>query len=125
MHELSIAHGIVESVEDALRGGVAGGGQARVTRVLARVGALGGVVPDALASAWEVASAGTSLDGAALDIELVPAAVYCDACDRIRELDDPTDLRCPACGILTPDLRRGRELEVHAIEVDDPVPETP
>ena len=119
MHELSIAQGIVDAVVEALPGA-----EARVTRVFARVGALSGVVPEALAFAWDVATRGSPIAGALLEVERVPASVYCDACDRVQPLEDPTDLRCPRCGILTPDLRAGRELEIHAFELDDAVEET-
>ena len=61
MHELAIAESVVSKVLER-----AGG---RVTVVRLRVGCLSGVVPDALMFCFELAAAGTTLEGAALEIE--------------------------------------------------------
>lgn len=120
MHELSVAHGIVEVVTGAARP-LAPGPRARVTAVRVRVGALAGVVPEALAFCFDVAAAGTLLDGAALAIEPVPATVWCPACAATAPLADPTRLACPGCGRPTGALRGGRELEVADFTLDDGV----
>ena len=67
MHELSIAVAIVESAEEeAQRHGE------RVDAVYVKVGALSGVVKDALLFSWDLACADTSLAGARLEIEEIP-----------------------------------------------------
>ena len=65
MHELSIALRIVELVEDQLAGEPPG---AVVCAVDIRIGDLSSVVPEALQFAWEPATEGTRLQGAALRI---------------------------------------------------------
>ena len=50
----------------------------RVLTVTIRVGHLRQVVPDAMTFAWEMLTTTTSLDGARLEIEHVPATVACD-----------------------------------------------
>jgi len=62
MHELSIAMSLIEGVEEAR-------GDARVRVVYVRVGSLSGVVKEALAPAFEMACAGTDLEGAELRVE--------------------------------------------------------
>lgn len=113
MHELSVANAIVESIggHDALAGG------ARVVAVTVRVGALSGVVPAALAFAWGPATDGTFAAGSRLDIEEVPLAVWCPACEAERELLAWARLVCPACGAAAPEVVRGRELEILSMEL--------
>ena len=126
MHELSIAQSLIELVEDELAGRAAAESRgtglpacARVGRVTVRVGPLSGVVPEALASAWSVASLrSVVVRGAGLTIDRQPAVVWCPRCAAERELPDPPQrMRCPACGGPTPELRSGRELELTSIEV--------
>jgi hydrogenase nickel incorporation protein HypA/HybF len=112
MHELSIALSILEVVEEeaARHGG-------RVAAVHLRLGPLSGVVRAALVSAYDLAREDTSLAQAELVIEEVPVAVYCPACDAERAPVSVWELRCAACGAPTPEVVRGRELEVVALEV--------
>jgi hydrogenase nickel incorporation protein HypA/HybF len=112
MHELSIAMNVIAIAE---REGAAAGG--RIAAVHVQVGALSGVVREALAFSWEVASADSSVAGARLLIEEVPVSVYCDACVTEQTLPAAQPLICPQCGAATPDIRRGRELQVVSLEI--------
>jgi hydrogenase nickel incorporation protein HypA/HybF len=113
MHELSIALGIVDvAAEEAARR--AGG---RVAAVHLRLGRLSGVVPDALRSAFELARENSPLAAAELVIEEVPVAAHCPACAAERAVPFP-ELVCPTCGTPTPEVVRGRELEVVALEIE-------
>jgi hydrogenase nickel incorporation protein HypA/HybF len=113
VHELSIAVSIVElAQEEAQRRGV------RVTAVYLKLGALSGVVREALEGSFELAAAGTPLAGSRLVIEEQPVIVYCPACDRERVLASIQSFRCPDCGAATADVRHGRDLQVTALEVD-------
>lgn len=113
MHELSLAHGIVETANRAL----ADSPGVRVSTVRLRVGRLSGVEPGALHFCYEVASAGTALEGSRLVIEEVPVAVWCPHCAREVELAGVQRFRCPDCDTPSGDVRRGKEIEVHALEV--------
>ena len=114
MHELSIALGIVEAAqEEAERL------HARVSAVHLRVGALSGVVPEALLSSYEMACADTPLAGSRLVIEKVPVIVYCPTCQAPRELDSIQLFCCSQCGTLTGDVRQGKELDLVSLEVDE------
>jgi hydrogenase nickel incorporation protein HypA/HybF len=112
VHELSIAQSIIDIAEDyAQQEG------ARAVRMIGlRVGALSGVVPEALEFAFSVAKMGTLAQGAGLEVEHVSLVGYCAACDREFETDGPFAL-CPACGEPSAEIRRGEELDVLYLEV--------
>ncbi|MDQ6824796.1 MAG: hydrogenase maturation nickel metallochaperone HypA [Candidatus Eremiobacteraeota bacterium] len=113
MHEISIAVDLIESVSKQAEAR----GIDRVQAVRIRVGALTGVVKDSLLFAWDVATAGTLVEGAALKIDDVPLVVYCPVCRTERILKGIPTFECPECGTPTPEIRRGRELELIGVEV--------
>ena len=115
MHELSIAVNLVDAVaRQAEREG-----STRVRTVFVRIGALSGVVREALEFSFDVATEGTLVQDAVLDVEEVPVVVFCPQCREEQQLADPFVLRCPVCSTPTSDVRQGRELEITAIEVED------
>jgi len=113
VHELSIAHALVECITEE----AAHRGAERVISVSVRIGALSGVVKEALAFSFEVAALGTPAEGASLVVEDVPATVFCPTCCAERALPTIQDLRCPVCGTVTPEIRGGRELELTTMEI--------
>ena len=99
----------------ALDQAVASGGS-RIHQLRLRVGELSGVVPDALQFAFDVVCRGTMAEGARLEIESVPTAGWCPACEQ--EFDCANfSYECPNCHRLTSELRRGRELELTSVEI--------
>ncbi len=116
MHELSVAHAIVTTVVEALPAE-----PPRVNEVRVRIGALSGVVPDALQFAYEVAADSTPLADAVLMIERVPVTVHCSSCERDTTLEGTTGFACSQCGQPTADIIAGKELEVTQIVLDEPV----
>jgi len=121
MHELSIVASIVEAVTESASAYPG----ARVTEVRLRVGALASVVEDSLEFCWELATEGSPLAGAALVITRLPVIVRCDACGVDAEIEGVQSFRCPRCGEPAADLRQGRELEIEAIEIEEPEPKEP
>lgn len=115
MHELSIAVSLVEIASEE----IARLGAARATAVHVRVGALAGVMKDALIFSFDAAAAGTPLEGARLTIEEVPVIVWCAACDAERALASIACRRCPICSSVTPEIVRGEEIDLMALEVVD------
>jgi hydrogenase nickel incorporation protein HypA/HybF len=115
MHELSIAYQLVEIAANAAQTA----GASRVAVVRLRLGALSGVVKDALLFSYDIATADTLLEGSRLEIEEVPLAIYCPTCDQIRTLDTIQSLRCPVCDQPSGNIRQGRELEIISIEISD------
>ena len=114
MHELSIAMGIVEAaVDEAKQRNV------QVSAVHLRLGALSGVVKDALLFCYEVACQDTPLQGSRLVVEEVPVAVFCPQCNEKRVIESLQSFTCPQCGAPAGNVLQGRELEVFALEVEE------
>lgn len=82
-----------------------------------KLGQLSGVVKEALLFSWEVACEGSPLAGSRLVIEDVPVVVRCPECQIERLLPSIQSFQCPVCHTPTPDVIRGRELEVVALEI--------
>jgi hydrogenase nickel incorporation protein HypB len=117
MHELSIAHAVVTTVTEALPDP-----DARVSEVRLRIGRLSGVVPQALHFAYDVATAGTALEGSALSIVDMPVVINCPTCGE-QELPGIRDFTCPVCGQPCGDVVGGKELEVADVTFHTPDPE--
>ncbi len=118
MHELSIAQGMVVAACEALERCESPG--SRVRSILVRIGALSGVVAEALEFCYGLTVEGTPLAGSRLVVEEQPVVVYCARCREERTLGDPWRFRCPICDTPTPDLIHGRELELISLELIDP-----
>lgn len=117
MHEMSIALAVIEQVEAA----AARSGERAALTVRLRVGELAGVVPDALAFAFEVARAETVLCDAELVVESVPGRARCAGCAVEWAVGVPPDLCCPTCAGATAELLCGRELQIVDVCWADPV----
>ena len=114
MHELSIAMGIVNAAsEEAQNRSV------QVSAVHLRLGALSGVVKEALLFSYEVACQGTPLQGSQLIVEDVPVVVFCASCQKECPLPSVQLFVCPECGTPTMDVRQGKEIQVFALEVQE------
>ncbi len=108
MHELSIAESVIDAVLERT-------GDEKVTVVRVAVGKLAGVVPDALLFCFELAAAGTALEGAVLEIVELSGRAHCRSCDQDFQKDDLI-LLCE-CGSADVDVVAGRELSVTSVEV--------
>ncbi|HTL31222.1 MAG TPA: hydrogenase maturation nickel metallochaperone HypA [Tepidisphaeraceae bacterium] len=115
MHELSIALSIIDVATEELERQ----GGARIDAVHLKLGALSGVVKEALLSAWELACEHSPLAGSRLVIEDVPIEIFCPTCGCEREIESIQEMRCRACGTLSGQVVQGRELEVTALEICD------
>ena len=108
MHELAIAESVIEAVLERT-------GDKQVTCVRLTVGRLAGVVPDALAFCFELAAAGTALEGAELEMVHLSGRAHCRSCDQDFRKDDLV-LLCQ-CGSADVEVVAGRELSVTSVEV--------
>jgi hydrogenase nickel incorporation protein HypA/HybF len=115
MHELSIALSILDGVEEKM----ASYSGTRLEAVLVRVGALSGVVPEALLSAYELASSETEFAGSHLLIEQAPVLIYCARCGTEQPVVSQQYMSCRICGTPSADVRSGMELEVFGLQVVD------
>ena len=114
MHELSIVQGMIAAATEAAEKEHA----TQVKTLTLRLGALAGVVEDALQFCYEVATKETLLEGSTLVIHRLPVVIYCATCQQERELPGIQSYRCPVCQTPTFDLRQGKELEIESLEIE-------
>jgi hydrogenase nickel incorporation protein HypA/HybF len=117
MHELSIAMSLVDIATEEIEKL----GDVHIDAMHVRLGPLSGVVEDALRFSFDLVAQGTSVQGARLEIEHVVLSVHCTECDTTRYPASVQHLRCPVCDAPTPDIVRGKDLELFALEVRDGV----
>jgi hydrogenase nickel incorporation protein HypA/HybF len=111
MHELAIAESVVAIAQHHARG-------RRVTRVEVTAGHLRQVVPAALEFAFELVAEGTSLGGAELVIQEVPASGRCRSCGAESQFDG-FPLTCGICGGWDVEVTAGEELRVESLELEE------
>jgi hydrogenase nickel incorporation protein HypA/HybF len=111
VHELAIAGSVVRIAERHADG-------RRVTKVSLKVGHLRQVVPSALAFSFELVAQQTTVEGAELVLEEVPATGKCCACGSESRLES-FPLQCKACGGFDLKIVAGEELYVESLEIED------
>ncbi len=110
MHELSICRNIVAIVSDAAKA-------RRVRRVTLEVGKLSGAMADAIAFSFDIATQGTVLEGAALEIKEVEGRARCEDCGA--EFSVATLFDACACGSHRVERIAGEELNVKSMELEE------
>lgn len=113
MHEVSVALSLLEGVESTAREQ----GIDRVSAVHVRIGALSGIMREALTFSWDVVTAETICEGSRLQVEEVPLVVYCERCGQERAPRPGSGLVCPECYAVAPRILSGREMQLVAMEV--------
>jgi hydrogenase nickel incorporation protein HypA/HybF len=113
MHEMSLAEGILEIVEDAARIHNAG----RVGAVWLEIGTLAQVERDALRFCFDAVTRGGVADGARLEIIDTPGVAWCMPCgDRVPV--EAIGSACPRCGSYQLQVVAGNDLRVKEIAID-------
>lgn len=115
MHELALARSLIELVDDY----AAQQGSREVRRIHVRLGQLSAMTR-ALYFCFGSASRGTRCEGALLDIEEVALTVRCRGCKAVKAPSGRYNFRCPDCGLPTPEVVTGREMQLTAIELGPP-----
>jgi hydrogenase nickel incorporation protein HypA/HybF len=115
VHELSLALGIVRTVEEF----AATRGFDRVDAVTLQIGELSGIDKGALSFAWDLATDGSVAAGSRLEFRNVDLRVRCPKCGLERHPLNMFELACPVCPDVAPEILSGRELHVVAVEVPD------
>lgn len=113
MHELGITQSIVDIAERTAREH----GCKKVTSVTVEIGALSGVIPDAVEFCFEACSKDSLLDGARLVIEAIPGLGRCPECCQEQAIDQHS-FACESCGALGLERLQGEELRIKELEVD-------
>ena len=113
MHELSLTQNIVDlAIEHAARENAA-----RVLSITLEIGALSGVVAEAVEFAFDVCSKGTLAEGAQLEIRHITGRGRCLDCHKEAEISNLTHL-CPHCGSLALKTVQGQEMKFTEMEID-------
>lgn len=91
----------------------------QVSAVHLRLGALSGVVKEALLGSFEMACEDTPLKGARLVIEELPVLIFCRTCEAQRPISSVQLFCCAECGAPSGEVVQGKELEVVALEIEE------
>jgi hydrogenase nickel incorporation protein HypA/HybF len=115
MHETALALSILDIVVSKCN--EAGG--RTVDSVRLRIGRAAGVMPEALAFAFDAAKATTVAERAQLVIEPVPVGGVCNECKKEFSVDDVQYVfACPLCGARSFEIKNGREMEIVDMEIN-------
>ncbi len=108
MHELGITQNIVAIVSERA-------GEQKVTRVKLEIGTLSAIVPDAIRFCFDLCAQGTSLEGAALEIDEIAGRGKCKGCGE----EMPLSLLAGICQCGSRDIIcvAGQELNIKEMEV--------
>jgi hydrogenase nickel incorporation protein HypA/HybF len=112
MHEMSLAEGVLELIEDAARK------QAftKVATVWLEIGQLAGVEVEAMRFCFDAVSRGSVAEGARLEIIATPGAGWCLQCAASVALSEVYAC-CPQCGAAPVRVTGGTEMRVKELEV--------
>ncbi len=113
MHEMSLAEGVLQLVEEtAVRESAR-----RVRLVVLEIGRLSSVEPEALRFCFEAVTRGSIVQGATLEIVDVPGAGWCPSCG----VTVPMEMlygACPQCGGYQVQPTAGMEMRVREVEIE-------
>lgn len=113
MHEMSLAEGVLQLVEETARRE----GAARVKTVVLEIGRLSSVEPEALKFCFEAVTRGSMAAGAELAVIDVPGAGWCMPCSATVALQEVFGA-CPQCGSHQVQPTGGTEMRVKEIEIE-------
>ncbi len=113
MHEVSIMEETLDIAIDQTKNQ----GAKQIYHLKMRIGAVSGVVPEALTFAFDVVADNTIAQGAKLEIEIVPVQCYCSHCQQNFYPSDLVVYECPQCGQFSYKIITGKEIELTSLEV--------
>lgn len=113
MHEMSLAEGVLQLVEETAAREAA----RRVKTVVLEIGRLSAVEPEALAFCFEAVTLGGIAEGAHLEIVDVPGAGWCLPCGMTVPISERFGA-CPQCGSYQVQATEGTEMRVREIEIE-------
>lgn len=112
MHEMSLAEGVLQLIEDAARQQ----SFSRVTAVWLEIGQLAGVEVEAMRFCFDAVVRDSIADGARLEIVSSPGSGWCMQCSQTVALAE-TFGACPLCGSHQVQVTGGTEMRVKELEV--------
>jgi hydrogenase nickel incorporation protein HypA/HybF len=113
MHEMSLAEGIVQLVEDTVRAD----GCTKVKAVWLEIGQLAAVEKEALRFCFDAVTRDTVAEGARLEIIETPGQGWCMKCEGNVSVTALYEA-CPVCGSYQIQVTGGSEMRVKELEVE-------
>ncbi len=113
MHELSVVANLFEILEENVK---EQNGK-RIIFVKLRIGALSGVVPELLATAFDIYRKDTIASEAELEITKVPLKVQCKECQEVMVKDDFIFI-CDHCGSTNLKTLEGTEMILEKMDIE-------
>ena len=113
MHEMALAEGILQLVEETAQRERA----QRVKLVVLEIGQLSTVEPESLKFCFDAITRGSIANGAKLEIVDVPGAGWCMECADTVSMTELLSA-CPQCGSYQLQATGGTEMRVREIEID-------
>ena len=113
MHEMSLAEGILQIVEEAAQAE----GSSKVKAVWLEIGQLASVEVEALRFCFDAVTRDSVASEARLEIVEIPGQGWCMQCSRnvpVAALYDP----CPICGSHQIQVTGGEEMRVRELEIE-------
>lgn len=112
MHEMSLAEGILQLVEETARREQA----AQIKTIFVEIGRLSCVEPEALKFCFDSVSRGSMAEGARLEIIDIEGRARCSGCGENVSMQESYDA-CPLCGHHPLQALSGTEMRVKEIEI--------
>jgi hydrogenase nickel incorporation protein HypA/HybF len=112
MHEMSLAEGVLQLIEDAARAQEF----SRVTTVWLEIGQLSGVEVEAMKFCFDAVIRDSIADGARLEIIATPGTGWCMQCSQTVPMQEVFG-ECPQCGSHQMQVTGGTEMRVKELEV--------
>jgi hydrogenase nickel incorporation protein HypA/HybF len=113
MHEMSMAEGVLQLIEDAARKDQF----TKVKTVWLEIGQLSGVEPEAMAFCFDAVMRDSVAAGARLEIITVPGVGWCMACAKSVPMTEVFG-ECPQCRGYQMQVTGGTEMRVKELEVE-------
>ncbi len=112
MHEMALAEGVLQIVQDTVRDQPC----KRVVAVTLEIGELSHVMPDAMRFCFDAVVKGSIAEGARLEIDRAPGRAWCHTCaTEVHVASLVAD--CPECGGHQLQVTGGEDMRVREMEV--------
>ena len=113
MHEMSLAEGVLQLIEDAARKQEF----SKVSTVWLEIGRLAAVEVEAMKFCFDAVARGSIAQGARLEIIATPGSGWCMQCRATVALSEVFGA-CPQCGTHQVQVTGGTEMRVKELEVE-------
>jgi hydrogenase nickel incorporation protein HypA/HybF len=112
MHEMSLAEGVLQLIEDSARQQ----SFRKVVTVWLEIGELAGVEVEAMKFCFDAVTRDSVADGARLEVISMPGSGWCMSCAKTVRLSEVYG-GCPLCGEYQVQVTGGTEMRVKELEV--------